>query len=659
MNSSVSHNRLLNAYQKVRQNLLTSRQSSGQWEGELASSPLSTATAICALVIAEQYGSMESHGRHADNLYDSDQVFQGDLSELIMESLKWLAKHQNTDGGWGDTDRSKSNIATTMLVTAAFRLTAIPDGNGNILERAEDYIEAEGGIAGLKRRFGKDKTFAAPILACCALAGIVPWTQVPALPFELACVPQSLYRLVRMPVVSYAIPALVAIGQVRYHFAPPANPITRSLRKMSLEKSLDVVDKMQPESGGFLEATPLTSFVVMSFAGIGLPEHPIVRRGVEFLLSSVRPDGSWPIDSNLAIWNTTLSMSALLREEADSVESSEAPFQHFEQAEVEKNIDCIHWILDSQQIEQHKFTGAQPGGWAWTDLSGGVPDVDDTSGVLLTLAAWRKHIPQPTQARVLHAAKTGLRWLLDIQNRNGGWPTFCKGWGKLPFDRSGTDLTAHAMRAIYTWNEILHSPTNGTITSGLQQEIETAIAQGFKYLEKQQREDGSWLPLWFGNQHNPGDENPVFGTSRVLMMFTELGCSDGPVASKAAKWLASVQHACGGWGSVSGLNGKKNPDNRDSSDFPLCSVEETALALSALQAIPEKTEEMIKSIELGLSWLVEAIEAGHHNEPSPIGLYFAKLWYHERIYPLAFSVSALGDAVRGKELLQKKQLAHS
>ena len=42
------------------------------------------------------------------------------LSELIMGSVRWLARRQNADGGWGDTDKSPSNIATTMLVRAAF-----------------------------------------------------------------------------------------------------------------------------------------------------------------------------------------------------------------------------------------------------------------------------------------------------------------------------------------------------------------------------------------------------------------------------------------------------------------------------------------------------------------------------------------------------------
>jgi hypothetical protein len=48
----------------------------------------------------------------------------------------------------------------------------------------------------------------------------------------------------------------------------------------------------------------------------------------------------------------------------------------------------------------------------------------------------------------------------------------------------------------------------------------------------------------------------------------------------------------------------------------------------------------------GLIWLTNAVEANRHHECSPIGFYFAKLWYYEKLYPLIFTVAALGQAVR-------------
>src|SRR5262249_46734 len=153
--------------------------------------------------------------------------------------------------------------------------------------------------------------FAVPILTTCALAGLVSWKEVQPLPFELACLPQSWFRFLRLHVVSYALPALIAIGQAVYHHRPPWNPITPFIPWLTPNRSLRVLQRIQPSSGGFLEATPLTSFVTLSLASIGLAEHPVATKGVEFLVNSVRPDGSWPIDTNLSTWVTTLAINAL------------------------------------------------------------------------------------------------------------------------------------------------------------------------------------------------------------------------------------------------------------------------------------------------------------------------------------------------------------
>jgi len=626
MTLQVDRERLAAAHHIVRSQLLAERTAAGHWIGELSSSPLATATAISALVLAEQSGTSAglpdyTPGEEPSHVED---IYRGDLSELIVGSLHWLAEQQNDDGGWGDTDRSRSNIATTMLVQAAFHLTGVPAKFNNLLQRAQQYVEAQGGVVGLKKRYGNDKTFAAPILANYALADLVPWRKVPAFPFELACLPQAWYRHLRLSVVSYAIPALVAIGQVRFHHAPPRNPILRWMRAAARKCSLAVLQAMQPTSGGFLEATPLTSFVVMSLAGMGLAEHPVARRGVEFLLASVRPDGSWPIDTNLAVWNTTQAVTALdwdfEREPADA---------------------CLDWLLNCQHRTQHPYTGAAPGGWAWTDLAGGVPDGDDTSAALLALAAWRRRRPEDRATEVKQAALAGMAWLLDLQNNDGGWPTFCRGWGKLPFDRSGADLTAHALRALHAWRELLRLETSNT---SLARRIAMATHRGLRYLETQQQADGSWLPLWFGNQYHPEEANPVYGTARVLVMCSELGLGDSEMARRGRQWLVDFQHASGGWGPVPvPVSG---PVAEGASEEAVCSVEETALALEALLPFCQEGKPLASSVQQGLHWLVEAVHNGQHLKPAPIGFYFAKLWYHERLYPQIFATRTLARACR-------------
>ena len=196
MTLQVDRQRLADAHQTVRSQLLAERAPAGHWVGELSSSPLSTATAISALVLAEQSGTSGGLPTFTPGEEPShvDEIYRNDLSELIVQSIQWLARQQNEDGGWGDTDRSRSNIATTMLVQAAFHLTGVPAKYQNLLERAETYVKKAGGLAALKQRYQGDKTFAVPILANCALADMVSWRKVSSLPFELACLPQRWYH---------------------------------------------------------------------------------------------------------------------------------------------------------------------------------------------------------------------------------------------------------------------------------------------------------------------------------------------------------------------------------------------------------------------------------------------------------------------------------
>ena len=221
----------------------------------------------------------------------------------------------------------------------------------------------------------------------------------------------------------------------------------------------------------------------------------------------------------------------------------------------------------------------------------------------------------------------GTKWLLDLQNADGGWPTFCRGWGRLPFDRSGADLTAHALRALHAWRQALPA-ARGT----------RAVERGLRYLERVQRADGSWLALWFGNQDDPGEENPIYGTARVLLAFTAWQRAESAAAQRGLRWLAAAQNADGGWG------GGAATERWQTGDRP-SSVEETALAVEAL--LPHAPSAALQSrVERGLEWLIEAVEQGRWQECSPIGFYFAKLWYYEKLYPVVFTVSALGQAIR-------------
>src|SRR5262245_29002368 len=121
--------------------LLDARNADGHWEGNLASSPLSTATAVTALCLADRK----------------------DLTSLIGAGIRWLAAHQNPDGGWGDTARSMSNISTTALVWAALAVAA-PGLDPHAEVRAEAWLTRCAGsldpgdlAAAITRRYGNDR----------------------------------------------------------------------------------------------------------------------------------------------------------------------------------------------------------------------------------------------------------------------------------------------------------------------------------------------------------------------------------------------------------------------------------------------------------------------------------------------------------------------
>ena len=252
--------------------LLSNRNGEGVWDGELSSSAISTSVACFALysIDREKYALQ------------------------IKEGVKWLQNDMKSDGSWGDSHESPSNMTATLLSYAALFACDKP------AEVTRRYLlEKFGGnsdediIQGVLDYYGTDLTFSAPILVMCAAAGVIKsWTKVPQLPFGLARLPQSMFRFMRLPVVSYAIPALIAVGILRHRKGKKG--LLYQSRERSIPSCLRVLDKLQPSHGGFLEAAPLTGFTAMCLAHAGFADLEATQKSASFLASTVRAGGSWP-----------------------------------------------------------------------------------------------------------------------------------------------------------------------------------------------------------------------------------------------------------------------------------------------------------------------------------------------------------------------------
>ncbi len=557
--------------------LLFNRNGEGVWDGELSSSAISTSVACFAL-------------------YSID---KDKYAPRISKAVEWLHGDMKSDGSWGDSHESPSNMTSTLLSFAALYACDAPAG------ATKRYLAAKFGgsadediINGVLDYYGSDLTFSAPILVMCAAAGVIKtWNKVPQLPFGLARLPRSVFRFLQLPVVSYAIPALIAVGILR-HRKGKKGLFYRS-RERSIPSCLKVLDKLQPEHGGFLEAAPLTGFTAMCLAHAGFSDLEATQKAASFLVSTVRKDGSWPIDTDLAQWNTSLVVNAL---------EAKAPDK-----------EHISSVIKKRQFkEMHPFTGAIPGGWGWTGLPGAVPDADDTAAALIALHHLDNGVCSEEVIR-------GIEWLMALQNSDGGIPTFAKGWGKLPFDRSSPDISAHTLKAFMIWREELPEK--------LRSKVERSSARIIKWLAAAQSPDGSLTPLWFGDQEAEDERSPVYGTAVAIEHLSYCGDDIARrIIGKGVEFLKKNVNADGGWGGNLGVASK------------LIVTSRVVMALADNDITGNE-------IDRGGEFIVNAFKEGIENAPvEPIGLYFARLWYSEKLYSVYFPLLALKKLgkLRGK-----------
>ena len=576
----------------LRNFLLSRRGSDGFFESRLSDSAVSTAVACVALEIAdaEKYACP------------------------IAAAKAWLIAHQNADGLYGDSPESPANLTATFLAYVAlsrdtehqmelhkakawlltqFSHSEITAASAYPARNKNGEFTFDAVKRGFLAAYGNDLTFSVPILALATAAGFFEdsaesWRKMPQFPFEAVLVPESFFKYLHLPVVSYAIPALICVGLAQLRHRKPG--LVKTLRSLAKAKALRVLLAKQPASGGFLEAAPLTGFCALCLCAAGLKDHPATCAALRFLLETQRDNGAWPIDRDLRQWVTSLALTALVPGLTDDEK------QFYRDA-----------LKQHQTQTVHPFTRSAPGGWGWTTHSGSVPDADDTSAVLIALY----HLGEPATST---AVQHGVEWLLNLQNRDGGIPTFCRGWGRLPFDRSCPDISAHAFKAFSCFEQDL--------PQRLHKRVARAKSRILRYLHKVQRDDGAYIPLWFGDQDAQSKEAPVYGSAVVLEHLQGI---DQPAAQeilqKTATFLLAAQHPTGGWGSLE-------------SQHDLVTV--TARCVTALQPYPEAQD----AIERAWEFLRPFAEHPETIPPEPIGLYFAHLWYSEELYGPVFLMSA-------------------
>ena len=134
-----------------------------------------------------------------------------------------------------------------------------------------------------------------------------------------------------------------------------------------------------------------------------------------------------------------------------------------------------------------------------------------------------------------------------------------------------------------------------------------AAARAVQFLAATQRPDGTWIPLWFGNEHAPDEDNPAYGTGRVLLgLHSPLVHGESRAAEcrrLAVSWILEAQNADGGWGGSRGVTS---------------SIEETGVVLAALgrSVADGDAPQISNAVARGARWLIDA-DAARRRRPRP------------------------------------------
>ena len=271
----------------------------------------------------------------------------------------------------------------------------------------------------------------------------------------------------------------------------------------------------------------------------------------------------------------------------------------------------------------------EPGGWFFEYRNGFYPDTDDTAMVLMALA--RTGAANTPAARP--AVERALRWLLGMQNSDGGWAAFDRDINrevltKVPFadhnamlDPSCPDITARVLEALGEYGFGVDHPQ---------------VRRALVFLRKTQEKSGCWLGRW--------GVNYIYGTWQVLVGLQKIGFDmarpDGARARRLAGERAADRTAAGARPAAATTTRRWPARARPTAS-------QTAWALLALIAAGE-ADSRRPSAPASITSSRRRPSDGNWREEPFTGTGFPKVFYLKyHLYSLYFPLMALARYAQG------------
>ncbi|MBI4588355.1 MAG: squalene--hopene cyclase [Candidatus Rokubacteria bacterium] len=614
------------AIERARAFLLSSQAPDGHWVGELEADTTITSEylLLCHLL---------------------DRVDR----EREAKAIRYLRARQTPDGGWGLYEGSPLDLSATIKTYFALKLAGVPSTDP-AMAAARELIRGAGGPV-------EANVFTKITLA---LFGEYPWKGVPAMPVEVMLFPQWFYfniyevsywsRTVIVPLLILMdrkpvkrLPAELRLDELwpvpreraKISFQKTRQPISwknffiavdnmlkfyerlgaRPLRDRAVETARQWLEERLAAPGGLGGIYPAMANAVLALRCLGYPEpHPLIQGQLKEIeaLAVEEADTLHYQPCVSPVWDTALASNAL-------VESGLAPDHPSLQR-------AAQWMMDRQILVPGDWSikrpNAPPGGWPFQYGNDFYPDVDDSSMVMMALSKIEAADPARKQA----AVDRGLKWVLAMQGKDGGWGSFDADNRRLvlnniPFadhgallDPSTEDLTGRALELLGT--------------RGYRADFAPA-RRGIEFLKGTQREDGCWYGRW--------GVNYVYGTWSVLRGLRAIGEDlSEPYVQNGVRWLESVQNPDGGWGET--LESYQDPGL---AGVGVSIPSQTAWALLALFASGRVSG---PAVARGIRYLLDThLADGSWEDPFWNGTGFPRVFYLKyHFYAKYFPLWALG-----------------
>ena len=265
-----------------------------------------------------------------------------------------------------------------------------------------------------------------------------------------------------------------------------------------------------------------------------------------------------------------------------------------------------------------------PGGWAFEYFNDFYPDSDDTGMVIEALAESEDLLDKSAET----AIEKGTRWLLGMQNSDGGFPTWDRNTSKL-FDW----ITENGISKIPDVSDISQGDITARVIKGLVAQpdhpsVASAVKRACEFLvNKRVKTKDTSLPLWRGEWMT----DYAYGTAQALDALLIAKCWDSAEATPDIQWLISKQNPDGGWG--------ESPESYHLEKFVAApsTLTQTEFILNTLiryeltrhsEGANDTWDAARFSIEAGIKYLIDRIgEDRFPHEDQFTGVYVRGVWY--------------------------------